>query len=119
MGRNPVGEWQFWHGTQQEFYELFELPGQLRVCNGGSDAPVRASPSVTAAQVGRVKENDVLRGEEFVLTHPGTITPSKERPEGFYRVTGPIAGWIDTLSVTNAALGDCKMHDAVLGISHG
>lgn len=119
MGRTAAGEWKMWRGTQQEFFELFELPGTLRTCNGASDAPVRAAPEPAATIVGRVADKELLKAEQFVLTKPGSLSAPGDRPQGFYRVTSPVAGWIDALAVADAASGDCALHDSTLGISHG
>ncbi len=117
MGRTSAGEWHFWLGSQQEFYVLANLPGDLRACGGGEDVVARANPSSDAAAAGKVPDLSVAHAEEFVLTKSGTFGVSSTRGDGWYRISSPVTGWVASRDVTDAKLGDCRLRDAIEGAS--
>ena len=55
---------------------------------------------------------DRLRAEEFVLTRPGSARAPGPRGEGWYRITSPVAGWVPSRAISDAALGNCAMWTA-------
>lgn len=119
MGRDANGQWHYWFGTQQQTYILQSVPGSLVACGLGGPAEIRAQPSADAELVATLDDEDALEAVEFVLTVPGSFGAGGERGEGWYRVSSPAEGWIDSRQVSDAALGDCLLHDAIEQVAHG
>lgn len=111
-GRTPDGAWRFWFGTQNVFYQLVDLPGDVLVCADGDGLNVRERADASSASAGFVPDGARLRAVEFVLTAPG-IAPTG-RGSGWYRVeAGDLhrAGWVSSRFVTDARLQDCQIRD--------
>lgn len=117
MGRASGGDWHFWLGSQQDFYVLAGVPGDLRACGGGSDVVVRANPSGDAQAVGDVPDLSVAHAEEFMLTKAGSFGASDARGEGWYRISSPVSGWVLSTQITDARFADCRLRDAIEGAS--
>jgi hypothetical protein len=110
FGRTADAEWAFWFGTQQAAYVLDELPGELRACPDVDAVLVRTRPAGDAPEAGVVPAGTVIRAEDFVLTEPGRV--DGEPGEGWYRVSGGVAGWIEARQSADAESGDCELRDA-------
>jgi hypothetical protein len=91
MGKTPSGDWAYWTGTQQDL-EPLTLPGDMLVCTGGAGLNVRSDPSATATLIQTLTDETVVRGEQFVLTEPGTFLGSGGN--GWYRISAPTSGWV-------------------------
>ncbi len=114
MGRDLSGDWGYWFGTQQQYYQLVEFPGDLRLCGGGSDVTIRQDPVGSSGPSGTMADGSTIPAEEFVLTVAGSPN-SGNRGEGWYRVGGATPGWVPATQSTDASLGSCDLHDAIEG----
>lgn len=115
MGRGDDGSWHYWYGSQQGFYVLTNLPGDIRACGAGQPVTVRASADDSSSSVGSLPDGASGHAEKFVLTVAGVPGVSGSRGEGWYQLSAPVAGWIDARNTADASLGDCKLRDAVEG----
>ncbi|HXK34061.1 MAG TPA: SH3 domain-containing protein [Dehalococcoidia bacterium] len=100
MGRTAAGEWAAWFATPNFTYRRIALPGSMVVCSDGT--PVRAEPDAGAAEVQTHDDGDELQVDGFVLTEPAEniVVALDEGGEGFYRVTSPAEGWVDSRAVS-------------------
>jgi hypothetical protein len=115
LGETPEGEWQFWFGTQDITYQLTVLPGDMRVCAGGAGLNLRASPSVDSETLALLSDDQVITVDRFVLTEPGRRSPTEaEAGYGWYHLTEPEEGWAYSRYLSDASVGDCSMHDALV-----
>jgi hypothetical protein len=119
MGRMADGQWAYWQGSQQQSYVLDALPGDLLACGTDGDATIHEEPSADSPEVSSVEDLTELTADSFVLTEPGDYAVQGERGEGWYHLTGPEEGWIDATQTTDAALGDCLLHDAIEQVDRG
>jgi len=119
MGRDATGAWQYWFGTQQQSYVLQSVPGELLACGLGEATTVRPQPSSDADATMVLEKQASLTAEEFLITVAGGFGAGGERGEGWYRVSAPAEGWVNAREVTDAALGDCLLHDAIEQTAHG
>jgi hypothetical protein len=106
LGRDPAGEWRFWFGVQNVFYQRLDLPGEMVVC-APDGLNVRSGPSTEAPIVETLADHTRVTAEQFTLTQPGTMpTESAEQVigSGWYYLSAPIAGWSSSLYLTNAAI---------------
>lgn len=110
FGRTADADWVFWFATEQGPYVLKSLPGDLRACPDGDALVVYSRPTTKAPEVGDVPAGTVLRAEDFVLTRAGTV--DGERGDGWYRVSGPVGGWIEARQSADATSGNCDQRDA-------
>jgi hypothetical protein len=115
MGRQADASWGYWFGTQQQVDILEVLPGEVLVCGGGSPVELHETPQSVSAVVASAQHLSALTAEEFVLARAGQFEAGGTIGEGFYRVSAPVAGWIDAASVTSAEYGDCLLHDELRG----
>ena len=113
MGSDAAGGWGFWQGSQQGFAALLVLPGQVRACGAGQDVSVLQEPNAAAKQSAALVDGTVASAAEFLLTLQGSLLG--RRGEGYYRLTGATAGWVNAQDVTAAGLGDCALHDELEG----
>lgn len=99
MARTPDGQWAPWFATPNFTYRRIALPGVVVVCR--DDTPVRAEPDASAAEVGTYDDGDELQVDGFVLTRPAENIADALDPggDGFYRVTSPVEGWVDSRTV--------------------
>jgi hypothetical protein len=115
LGKTPVGEWQFWFGTQDIAYQLTVLPGEMRVCAGGEGLNLRASPSVDSESLALLSDDEVVAVDRFTLTEPGKRSATgAEAGYGWYHLTSPEEGWAYSKYLSDAALDDCSVHDALV-----
>lgn len=119
MGRMADGRWAYWRGSQQQSYVLETLPGQLLVCGSKDGAAIRAEPSASSAAIATPPNLASLAAEDLRLVTPGHYGVQGKRGEAWYRLTSPAAGWIDATQATDAALGDCLLHDEVEQVDRG
>jgi len=117
LGQTPEGEWKFWFGTQSTAYQLTVLPGDMRVCAGGAGLNVRASPAVEGESLTLLNDGTIISVDRFVLTESGTTSPTGVLQAGFgwYHLTSPKEGWAFSKYLSVASLGDCSVHDALVG----
>lgn len=115
MGRAADGQWHFWYGTQQAYWVLTTLPGDLLACANGKGAVIHQQPAASSPAVSTVPDLAKLHAEEFVLAQPGSFRAGGARGSGWYRVSSPASGWVSSDDETDAAQGNCQLHDAVLG----
>jgi hypothetical protein len=116
LGKTPEGEWRFWFGTQNITYQLTVLPGGMRVCAGGAGLNVRASPSADSESLGLLADNAIVTVDRFVLTEPRSMGPTGQGAGyGWYHLTDPKEGWAYSKFLSAASLGDCTVHDALVG----
>jgi hypothetical protein len=113
FGRMADGGWHYWFGTQQNVYEVTRFPADAFVCARGAGLNVREQPSTAATVVTLLKDLVVMRAEEFVLTQPGTYGHAGPDPDGWYRISSPVQGWVNYRYVSDASLKTCEFHDAV------
>lgn len=119
VGRTAEGGWQVFFASQQQAYQLTTLPGSLLSCSTDGPLIVRAEPSDSAEAVAEVERGDQLSAAEFRLTNPGAFGGG-QRGHGWYRVTSPAEGWVESNLASAADLGDCALRDAIEGSSaHG
>jgi hypothetical protein len=106
MGRKADGEWAVWFATPNFTYRRIALPGSMVVCKDGT--PIRSEPDDAAAEVATYDDGDELHVDGFVLTKPAeNIVEALERGgDGFYRVTEPAEGWVDSRAV---AASNCDL----------
>ena len=107
LGRDPMGEWQFWFGTQNIVYQLLILPGAMTVCADGDGLNVRALPSTDAEILATLPDLARVMAEQFTLTQPGTpptVTSDQVIGSGWYYLSAPVEGWASSLHLENAAL---------------
>jgi hypothetical protein len=115
LGKTPEGEWQFWFGTQDITYQLTVLPGEMRVCAGGEGLNLRASPSVDSESLALLNDDEVVAVDRFALTEPGKRSATgAEAGYGWYQLTSPEEGWAYSKYLSDASLGDCSVHDALV-----
>ena len=116
LGQTPEGEWKFWFGTQNITYQLTVLPGEMRVCAGGAGLNVRASPAVESEALTLLNDDTIISVDRFVLTEPGLRSPTTGVQAGFgwYHLTSPKEGWAFSKYLSDASLGDCSVHDALV-----
>ena len=119
MGRDANGAWHYWFGTQQQTYILQRVPGTLVACGVDGPAEIRAEPSADAELVATLEDEETLEADGFVLTAPGKFGAGGSRGEGWYHVSSPSEGWINARHASDAALGDCLLHDALEQVAHG
>lgn len=112
LGRDPQGQWGFWYGTQQEIFRTFDLPADMRVCGFGQGLQLRAEPSATSEALMSLSDGSTVRAEEFLLTAPGDYA-GHTVGSGWYRVSAPVPGWVQSQLVADAKSGDCALHDAI------
>lgn len=110
-GRTASGEWKFWFATFQPRYIPVTLPGDLMACRNDGTV-VRGTPSASGAEVGKLARSTKARVEEFQLTAEGSFKDGT-RGEGWYRVSGSVAGWVNSKDVTDAGLNSCELRDAI------
>lgn len=115
MGRVSDNGWHYWYGSQQSFYVLTNLPGDIRACGTGQPVTVRASADESSASVGSLPDGTIAHAKNFVLTTPGVPGVSGSRGDGWYQINSPKDGWVDARSTSDASLGDCKLRDAIEG----
>jgi hypothetical protein len=115
MGRQVEGSWGYWFGTQQQVDILQVLPGEVLVCGRGAPVELHETPEFVSAVVASADHLSALTAEEFVLARPGQFEAGGVIGEGFYRISAPVAGWIDAASITSAEYGDCLLHDELRG----
>jgi hypothetical protein len=115
MGRDAAGDWRYWFATTAATYVLETLPGALLVC--GRDGPAAVASEPRSERVVTVRTGGQLAARAFVLTAAGSFPAGVG--EGWYRVSGTADGWIDARDTTDAALGDCSLHDEIEGIARG
>jgi hypothetical protein len=113
MGRLVDGSWGYWFGTQQTYDTLDALPGTLVACGLGGDVEVHGAPG--GAVTGTVPHLEQLTAEEFALKEPGQFAAGGTRGKGWYRISAPAAGWVSADHATDAAFGDCLLHEELLG----
>ena len=116
LGQTPEGEWKFWFGTQNLTYQLTVLPGDMRVCAGGAGLNVRASSAVESEALTLLNDDTIISVDRFVLTEPGPRSPTTGAQAGFgwYHLTSPEEGWAFSKYLSDASLGDCSVHDALV-----
>jgi hypothetical protein len=118
LGQTPEGEWKFWFGTQNIAYQLTVLPGDMRVCAGGAGLNVRASSAAESESLALLNDGTIISVDRFVLTEPGTRSATTGVPQagfGWYHLTSPKEGWAFSKYLSVASLGDCSVHDALVG----
>lgn len=107
LGRDPMGEWQFWFGTQNIVYQLLTLPGAMTVCADGDGLNVRALPSTDAEILATLPDLARVTAEQFTLTQAGTqgtATTDQVVGSGWYYLSDPVEGWASSLYLENAML---------------
>ena len=116
LGQTPEGEWEFWFATQNITYQLTVLPGDMRVCAGGSGLNVRASSAAESESLALLNDDTIISVDRFVLTEPGTrsATTGVQAGFGWYHLTSPKEGWAFSKYLSVASLGDCSVHDALV-----
>ena len=115
MGRAADGAWHYLYGSQQGFYLRTELPGDIRACGGGGPITIRATADANSAAAGTIADGATARAEQYTLTTAGTFGANGKRGDGWYKVSAPAAGWVHASDTADAALGDCKLRDAIEG----
>jgi hypothetical protein len=115
MGQSSDQSWHYWYGSQQGFYVLVKLPGDVRACGAGDAVAVRSSADAAAPSAGSLDDGATAHAERFLLTKPGAPGASGSRGEGWYQLSSPVKGWVNARNTSDAALGDCKLRDAVEG----
>jgi hypothetical protein len=94
LGRTEAGTWQFFLGTQSAV-RPFALPGDMLVCTGGQELNVRSTPSTSASLIQIIADGTVLKGDQFLLTEPGTSGSSAATEgHGWYHINSPVDGWV-------------------------
>jgi len=116
LGQTPEGEWKFWFGTQAVAYQLTVLPGDMRVCAGGAGLNVRASSAVESESLALLNDDTIISVDRFLLTEPGSrsATTGVQAGFGWYHLTSPKEGWAFSKYLSDASLGDCSVHDALV-----
>ncbi|MBI2913429.1 MAG: hypothetical protein HYY03_05865 [Chloroflexi bacterium] len=96
MGKDALGEWHYWFTTQHALTPPIYLPGDMRVCSGGPGLNARSEADVNAQKIETLADETIVRGEEFVLTEPGTQFALLEEGfgNGWYRISSPVEGWV-------------------------
>jgi hypothetical protein len=114
MGRGPDGVWAFWFGSQQLLMRAASrLPGELLACPGaGERLNVREAPSLDAPVLATVGHEEPLAAEELLLTRPDSGRGGP-RGEAWYRVGGPLAGWVNADYVADAVYETCHYQTAI------
>ncbi len=114
FGRTADGGWDQWFGSQNIIYQPISLPGEARVCADGDSLNVRQAASAAAPIVGLLPDGAILTAEEFVLTGAQPLDDQGQRTgrgEGWYRVSGPAAGWVNSRFISSTRLPDCMIRD--------
>ena len=114
MGQTAAGSWDYWFGTQQQTYVLTTLPGQGLACAAGAGVTIRAEPFLDGAQVAQLSDGDAVSADLFVLSQGGSYTGGANG-DGWYKVSAPAEGWVHARELSDAALGDCSLRDAIEG----
>ena len=116
LGKTPQGEWEFWFGTQNITYQLTVLPGDMRVCAGGTGMRVHASLAPDTKVLTLLNDDTIITVDRFILTDLGTRSPTTGVQAGFgwYHLTSPREGWAYSRYLSAASLGDCSVHDALV-----
>ena len=116
LGQTPESEWKFWFGTQALTYQLTVLPGDMRVCAGGAGLNVRASSAVESESLALLNDDTIISVDRFLLTEPGSrsATTGVQAGFGWYHLTSPKEGWAFSKYLSDASLGDCSVHDALV-----
>jgi len=60
-----------------------------------------------------LKDLSPIRAEEFVLTQPGSYGHAGPDPDGWYRISLPVEGWVNYRYISAASFETCEFHDAV------
>lgn len=115
MGRTGTGEWHYWMGSQQQFYVLTQLPGELRACGGGKPVALHEAPDASSPGAGELGDGTTIQADAFVLTSAGAFGVGGKRGDGWYRVTSPAGAWVHASDTAAASLGDCSLRDAIEG----
>jgi len=92
------------------------LPGEMRVCAGGTGLNVRASSAVESESLALLNDDTIISVDRFVLTEPGirSATAGVQAGFGWYHLTSPKEGWAYSKYLSVASLGDCSVHDALV-----
>lgn len=118
LGRASDGTWLPWFSTSgQIIYQLLTLPGSLLVCSRGQLADLHTDPFPSAKAVNLLTDGAALSAERFVLTRPGSFSgpqPPSGDVGGWYQISAPQPGWVPSQLVTDAGLGTCSWHDALM-----
>jgi heat shock protein HslJ len=111
FGRMSSSAWQYWYGSQERLSPLVTLPGDLLACTEINGTPAHLSNEDATEPLAPLTR---LRAEAFVLTRVGHFggDSGSTSGSGWYRVSAPEPGWIAERNVTDAAIGDCSVHDA-------
>jgi hypothetical protein len=112
VARDTAGTWQYWLLTAGETYQLFDVPGDLRICSDASTLTVRQAPDPGAAAAGELGHGEVVHAGSFALTEPGSL---ESHGAGWYRVDGAVSGWVSSRESSDAALGDCTLRNQIEG----
>jgi hypothetical protein len=107
LGRDRADEWRVWFTTQNFYYQLLVLPGEMIVCADGDDLNVRAAPARDAAVVGTMPHRTRVTAEEFVLTEERTIAADRQSSQpgaGWYRLSAPVQGWAYSRLLSNTTV---------------
>lgn len=103
LALDPAGQWVKWFVTQNITFRQLVLPGAMRVCESG--AAVRATPDRGAPVDEELPAGTLVMAEEFRLDLDRS---------GWYRVSGPVSGWMQADGLSTAALSTCTERDAAV-----
>ncbi len=103
LGRAADGSWKLWFSSQDVIWQL-RLPGRMRVCADGQGLNLRKAAAPTADRLASIADNEIVDGDKFVLTEPGTPT---QHGYGWYHLTTNPDGWAYSKYLVDAAQPNC------------
>jgi hypothetical protein len=103
LGREADGSWTLWFSSQDVISQL-ALPGAMRVCADGQGLNLRESAATTANRIASIADNEIVEGDKFVLTEPGTPT---QPGNGWYHLQTTPDGWAYSQYLIDASQTGC------------
>jgi hypothetical protein len=103
LGRTADGSWKLWFSAQDVIVQI-ALPGTMRVCADGQGLNLRKTAATTADRIASIADNEIVDGDKFVLTEPGTPT---QHGYGWYRLTTNPEGWAYSKFLVDSTQANC------------
>ena len=103
LGRAADASWKLWFSSQDVIVQI-ALPGTMRVCADGQGLNLRKSAASTAERIASIADNEIVDGDKFVLTEPGTPT---QRGYGWYHLTTNPDGWAYSKYLVDSTQPNC------------
>ncbi|TAK57787.1 MAG: hypothetical protein EPO22_11740 [Dehalococcoidia bacterium] len=103
LGRAADGSWKLWFSSQDVIWQL-QLPGTMRVCADGQGLNLRKTAATTGERLASIADNEIVEGDKFVLTEPGTPT---QHGYGWYHLPTTPDGWAYSKFLVDSTQPNC------------